>query len=92
MGELIKHEEMNCVQDERIRSIESKLASLANIEQSIKNIEIGLIGSDQLGIPGLVKRVDKHSESIRFIQKIYWIAIGAIGLISIIWTVYVGVK
>lgn len=83
-----KNKEMiPCMNEERLKMIESRVNTLEDIKQSLKNIEIALIGSDVLGVPGVIKTVDKHSKSLLVLQRITYIVYG-IGLgLGLVWAI-----
>lgn len=83
-----KNKEMTpCLNEERLKMIESRIGTLEDIKQSLKNIEIALIGSDTLGVPGVIKTVDKHSKSLLVLQRITYIVYG-IGLgLGLVWAI-----
>ena len=71
-----------CIMTERIVSIEQKVSSLPNMEQSLKNIEIAIAGSENLGLEGFAKRLHKQERITRSHQKIIWAGLGIIGFIA----------
>lgn len=94
-----QHDEMNCVQDERLKAIDKKLNSISNIEQIVKNIQMGVIGNRDLGIEGLVGKqerqqteIETNKKSVLSIKRLIYIGYG-IGLaFLLIWNIYQGVK
>jgi hypothetical protein len=76
-----------CVYEERFKDIDRKLDSLTEIQQSLKNIEIAIAGSEKLGIKGIASRLNSHATAIMWLQRIVYIGIGAISTISIIYQV-----
>jgi hypothetical protein len=87
MTEKNKENMIPCINEERFKIIESRVGTLEEIKQSLKNIEIALIGSDKLGVPGVIKTVDKHSKSLLILQRITYIVYG-IGLgLGIVWAI-----
>jgi hypothetical protein len=60
---------------------------MAEMNQTLKNIEIALVGSDKIGLEGMVSRVNKHENSIQVMQKIIWVGTGCVGLIVVLWEV-----
>jgi hypothetical protein len=85
---IINNENMQpCTMVDRIIKIEENLRRLDSIDQSVKNIETALIGSEKIGLEGMVSRVNKHEKSIQSMNRIIWIGTGCAGLIVVLWEV-----
>ena len=57
------------------------LAHLSKLEDRLERIENALIGDRDMGVPGMVKRLDDVESKVaifeRRMSKIFWICVGA---------------
>ena len=57
------------------------LAHLSKLEDRLERIENALIGDRDMGVPGMVKRLDDVENKVaifeRRMNKIFWICVGA---------------
>jgi len=64
-----------------------ELVNVINIiSQDLKEIKMAVIGSDQLGIEGIVKKVEKHEQYINIDKKQKWSIAGGTAVIVFIIT------
>jgi len=87
---LIQNKEMiPCEQRERIELMEKHLVA---IKDSSRRVEIAILGDEEAGVEGLVKRVGRHEKAINTGRRILWSIFGGGAVIVFLWEIIKEIK